>query len=120
MPEKLETVDLSRFPSWVVDPAIKGYVAAVGYARVQKKNPNALRRVALLNAKAELAKQIEIFVDSELFRTSVCTAQECRSDMKSYSNQYTSRLMQNVEITGEWLDPQTGDLYIRVAAKQGE
>ena len=114
---------VNGLPVWVSNPNYGGVLGGVGIA---KKRPGMgyaeQKRLAKQIALADLAKQIEVIVKTET--TSVKVNMDTqrlkyyKSKFESYSeHEVRSLLIKNAVIEDEWVDPQTGDLYVWVVIK---
>jgi len=105
-------------PVWIYDANYEGYFGAIGIARKSSVRGGyaAQKRLAKTLAQAELAKQLKVFVNTELNI-------ESKRILSKVSNTYTSKLsslsvhkseeiLQNAIILDEWVDPKNGDLYV--------
>lgn len=108
----------TNLPGWVLEPQIPGYLVGVGYAKPQKANPAYRRRVAMMRARAEIAKAVELYVKAELTMEKRCTDEACQSAMNTRSRHLTQQLIGEATLKDEWTDPKTGMLYIRLITKQ--
>lgn len=108
----------TNLPGWVLEPEITGCLVGVGYAKPQKANPAYRRRVAMMRARAEIAKAVELYVTTQLTMEKSCTDEACRSAMNTRSRHMTQQLIGGATLKNEWIDPETGILYIRLIIKQ--
>ena len=108
----------SDLPSWVLNPRIEGYLCGVGTARPQKANPSYQRRVAMMQARAEIAREIEIFVRTELAMEKSCRDDACRSRIATRSRHLSRQMIGEATVKDEWKDPENGTLYIRLTVKK--
>ena len=80
---------LAKVPAWMLDPTLGGkYTAAVGCAS-KRKNEEIQRRVAILNAKSELASQKNVDIESEVDIESDMFS----TDMESFGTQKSDSLV---------------------------
>ncbi|RMD46739.1 MAG: hypothetical protein D6834_02025 [Aquificota bacterium] len=111
------------FPIWVYNPNYGGYLGAVGIARKTKRGgyPQQ-KRVAIMIAQSNLAKQIRILVNAEVYteklRISKKDYETYKSKLKSLSKQEASAYLKNTVVKDEWIDPKTGDLYVWVVLEK--
>lgn len=118
---KYPTVD--GFPVWVRNPNYGGVLGGVGVAKkIPGKGYAEQKRLAKQIAIADLAKQIELIVKSELNKVEIKvdkrTLQYYKKRFSSYSEQEVrSLLIKNAVIEDEWVDPKTGDLYVWIVLK---
>ncbi|WP_032496437.1 LPP20 family lipoprotein [Hydrogenivirga sp. 128-5-R1-1] len=111
-------------PVWVSNPNYGGVLGGVGIARkIPGKGYAEQKRLAKQIALADLAKQIELIVKTELTKVEVnvdmSTLQYYKKRFSSYSEQEVrAMLIRNAVIEDEWVDPKTGDLYVWVVLKK--
>jgi hypothetical protein len=111
------------FPIWVSDPNYGGVLGGVGIAKkIPGKGYAEQRRLAKHIAIADLAKQIEIIVKTELDKIEInvdtSKLKYYKKKFSAYSEQEVrSMLIKNAVIEDEWVDPKTGELYIWVVIK---
>ncbi|MFH1096819.1 MAG: hypothetical protein V1749_04920 [Candidatus Desantisbacteria bacterium] len=104
-----------NYPIWVYQPNYGGVLGAVGIAKKQEKGGYvAQKRLAIIIAQAEIAKQIEVMVNTELQTEKTMINQDYYSKFSSLSRQETQQLIKNAVVKDEWIHPETGDLYIWV------
>jgi len=108
-----------HYPVWVYQPNYGGVLGAVGIAKKQERGGYAAqKRLAIIIAQAELAKQIEVMVDTELQTEKTMVNRDYSSKFSSLSRQETQQLIKNAVVKEEWLDLETGDLYIWVVIER--
>ncbi len=111
------------FPVWVSNPNYGGVLGGVGIAKkIPGKGYAEQRRLAKNIALADLAKQVEIIVKTELSKIEINidtkSLQEYKKRFSSYSEQEVrAMLIRNAVIEDEWVDPKTGELYVWVVIK---
>jgi len=111
-------------PVWVSNPNYGGVLGGVGIARkIPGKGYAEQKRLAKQIALADLAKQVELVVKTELTRIEINidtnTLQHYKKKFSSYSEQEVrAMLIRNAVIEDEWVDPKTGDLYVWVVLKK--
>ena len=114
---------VNGLPVWVSNPNYGGVLGGVGVARkVPGKGYAEQKRLAKMIALADLAKQIELVVKTELTRTKINIDTQrlkyYKEKFSSYSEQEVRNLLiKNAVIEDEWVDPKTGDLYLWVVIK---
>lgn len=111
-------------PVWVHNPNYGGVLGGVGIAKkIPGKGYAEQKRLAKQIALADLAKQIEVIVKTELTKVEINvdtrTLQYYKKKFSSYSEQEVrAMLIKNAVVEDEWVDPKTGDLYVWVVLKR--
>ncbi len=111
------------YPVWVFNPNYNGYLGAVGIAKkIKGKGYPEQKRIAVMVAKSNLAKQIRLVVNSEVYteklRISRKDYEEYKSKLRSLSKHSAHAYLKNVVVKDEWIDPKTGDLYVWVVLEK--
>lgn len=111
------------YPVWFYNPGHGGCLGAVGMAKKQERGGYAAqKRLAVTIAQAELAKQIEVFVNSDLQteKTIIDTKADrhYRAKLSSLTTQETYQLIKNAVVRDEWVDPKTEEMYIWVVIER--
>ena len=70
------------------------------------------KRTALLQAKAELAKQKQLVIYSKLLKTTKCDNKQCKSQLHTLSIQKSKEYMHGIKRVHEYLDPKDGSYYL--------
>lgn len=110
---------VNGYPVWFNNPYLDGYLGGVGVAKPQTRGGIGVqKRVAVALAQAEIARAIKVVVDSTLTteKTVVDTkvAQYYKSKMDLLSRQQAEEYLQNTSVMDEWLNPDTGELFVWV------
>ena len=114
---------VNGLPVWVSNPNYGGVLGGVGIAKkIPGKGYAEQKRLAKQIALADLAKQIELIVKTELTKVEINvdtkTLQYYKKKFSSYSEQEVRELLiKNAVVEDEWIDPQTGDLYLWVVIR---
>lgn len=93
-------------PEWINNPNKAGYQIAVGQANKATSNAE---RIAYLTAQAELAKQINIYIDT-LCQSQQSSAITTAATIDCQSKHTSQQVMHQSEILEQWEDAQ--HLYI--------
>ena len=110
-------------PVWVSNPNYGGYLGGVGIAKkIPGKGYAEQRRLAKHIALADLAKQVEIIVKTELEKIEInvdtSRLKYYKKKFSAYSEQEVRPMViKNAVIEDEWIDPKTGELYLWVVIK---
>jgi hypothetical protein len=110
------------YPVWYSSPVYGGYIGGVGVALPQNGGYPVQRRVAITLAQADLARSVKVDVNNEFTseRTLIDTATQSayREVYSSISRQSAEGLIANPVVKDEWLNPNTGDLFIWVVIER--
>ncbi len=102
-------------PVWVLNPEKAGYVSVIGAATKQDwGGRDAQYRVALMKARQELAQMVRVQVKSSL--QSSMEQREGKvtreADIEISVQSRVDLRLDAARVIEEWVDPQTGELYI--------
>ena len=111
--------NIASYPVWFYDPHQDGYLGAVGIAKKQEQGGYYQQKwLARIVAEQELTKQRRILINN------ICNSRKeiqlrneviirYKSKINCKSEQYSKAILKTT-IKDEWIDPQTGDLYLWV------
>jgi hypothetical protein len=105
----------SNLPDWFYNPHYKGYMGITSSAPVQKMGGiEGQRRVALLKARAELARMQNVQVEARSKTFREVSKQGVKFNYEDYKKLSTAQGLDlyNVSIKDEWIDTNTGELYL--------
>ncbi len=112
---KIEPVIVKeQYPSWVLNPIVPGYLAVVGAAPKQNDNNEKWQLLAAeLNAQAELAKQVDLYIEHQTVVAQETTNGKLESEVVSESKQTSIQALDlsQAEIIKRWVS-KDGTLYI--------
>ena len=114
---------VNGLPVWVSNPNYGGVLGGVGVAkRIKGKGYAEQKRLAKQIALADLAKQIEVIVKTELTKVELNIDTQrlkyYKKKFSSYSEQEVrAMLIRNAVVEDEWIDPKTGELYVWVVIR---
>jgi hypothetical protein len=105
------------YPAWVLNPGTPGHIGVIGSApRQDMGGRDAQYRVAMLKARQELAQMIRVHVESTT-RSQI----EDRGGQVGRDLDVETRLrstealsLERARIVNEWVDPESGELYIHL------
>lgn len=105
------------YPVWFFTPVYDGYIGAVGIAPKQNYGGiSAQRRVAVMQAQKNLAKQIKVLVTSNVKVESLgvdsATVQHYRTKVSSLTREQVDQYLTGYKVMDEWVSPKTGEYYI--------
>jgi hypothetical protein len=109
---------LNGFPVWFSTPIYDGYFGGVGVAKPQRSGGlPAQRKVAVALAQADLARNIEVTVNSVAESERTLTGSGYAERFSTMSRQETEQLLANPTVMDEWYNETTGELYVWVVIK---
>lgn len=116
MKEKVVQTPKSNNPSWLLAAnEDNATVCGVGEGKVQSYGGLKMqKRVAYATAKADIGRQIKLYVSSQLDATQKCVGNECSDSVSLISKQQSSLMLRNMRKTNEWIDPETKNYYVRL------
>lgn len=111
----------SKLPDWILNPDKPGYKSVVGSASKQDwGGRDAQYRVALMKARQELAQMIRVRVESTAQSRIEDRGGKINHDADVEIKLQSSEGLQldDVLVIEEWVDPQSGELYLWLAIPQ--
>jgi hypothetical protein len=109
---------LNGFPVWFSTPIYDGYFGGVGVAKPQRSGGlPAQRKVAVALAQADLARNIEVTVNSVAESERTLNNSGYAERFSTMSKQETEQLLANPTVMDEWFNEKTGELYVWVVIK---
>ena len=110
------------YPVWVKTPSVCGYsVTAVGAAAFHG-DAYQQKRAAMMQAQAEIAKIINVKIDNEItskrYSYNLHGEHSDFNEVKSYSRQRSSELLNSLIEVDQWINPENGDYYILLAVDE--
>lgn len=113
----------STVPSWAVDSYVEGYITGLGIGKLKPNKKHAERfrdKAAEMMAKANLAKQFEIHVDSKTY-ASRGKNEDPTIRVDTIQTSITSVLSEKTVVElNRWIDPKSGKLYLLIGIKLTE
>lgn len=100
-------------PEWITHPSGTTYIGGVGYSGAHIKGKAGQRELAIARAIDDIARQVEVKVDSVTsVKTMGTTGEDSFASMKIYSVQTVTGASFSAKITDVWEDASSGELYI--------
>lgn len=102
-------------PAWILSPEHAGYLSVVGAAPKQPAGgAEAQQRVALTKARQALSEMVRVRVEQNILQQEqVVNGQYSASvDTRTRLSSHAALSLANAEITAQWTDPATGELYL--------
>lgn len=102
-----------NFPHWIEQPELKNHVTVVSSAMPQKMGGlEGQRRAALLRARAQLAKDVRVFVSKSLHIEKASQHSEAKVTQKLTTRATELQQLDGAKINAEWIDPDSKELFI--------
>jgi hypothetical protein len=102
-------------PVWYDDPSLPGYVGVTASAPPQSIGGlEGQRRAALLIARAEMARMKSVQVQSLSQSSTTTTSSGVTFSNEDFRRVGSTQLLQlnNVVVKDEWINPETGELFL--------
>ena len=116
--EALEATGLKGAPSWVIQGG-EGLYSAVGDAPIVNNNVNFARTEATANARAEVAKQIGVKVESYLKKTTQRQDATLSEEVKNEITETANKDLVNTSISAFWISDDGKRAYVLVKLSDG-
>lgn len=109
-------------PGWVIEPKMEGYGVCVTGSAPENNNKALQKKIARINALAELSKMQEVSVSNQLDISQETTTtngviMESSKQISSTSRQYSNTAVNNAEDKANFYDNHTGVFYILLCIK---
>lgn len=107
----------SQLPGWYYEPGMPGYLGISVSAPVQSMGGiEAQRRVAISKARAELGRIARVNVQSSNVIRESGSKDQSTTDFQNRTRLSSTEALDvsNMQVKEEWVDPETGELYVRV------
>lgn len=109
----LEATGLKGAPNWVIQGG-DGLYTAVGDAPIVKNNVNFARAEALASARVEVAKQIQVRVNSYLQKTTQRRDESLTEDVKNGINEAAQQDLVDSKPSAFWISDDGKRVYVLV------
>lgn len=106
-------INISNHPAWLEKPELDNHLAVVASAMPQTMGGlEGQRRAALLRARAELAKDVRVYV-SKSFNVEKNSQQEQATVQQNLNIRATElQQLEGAKINAEWISPENSELFI--------
>ena len=104
-----------QYPAWYEDPSYPGYIGVTASAPPQSMGGlEGQRRAALLIARAEMARMKSVQVQSLSLSSTTTTAAGVTFSNEDFRLAGSTQILQlnNVVVKDEWINPETGELFL--------
>ena len=105
-----QTKSTSTIPNWILNPHKPNCICDVGSSASQP-TPKMTQKVALMTAKANISKQIKLYISTKL-QTS--KDNKGNSTLTTSSNQQSTNMIRDIKITDKYQNKEDNRLYLRV------
>jgi len=105
------------YPAWVLNPGTPGHIGVIGSApRQDMGGREAQYRVAMLKARQELAQMIRVHVESTTRSRVEDRGGRVNRDLAVDTTLRSTEALSldRARVIDEWVDPETGELYIHL------
>ena len=103
----------SARPHWIDQTPARHQ--ALAHIQAQRgHSPSMQKRIALLQAKAELAKRKQLHIYSQLRSQTLCRDKACSTKLHTLSLQKSQEYLHAIKIVDEYFDPIDGSYYLLV------
>ena len=103
-------------PFWVYDPSKPNQICAIG----STPNISGAKNKAFIKAKANIGKEIKIYIQSENTKSIKCTTKDCKISYKYFSNQQSSQMLNDIVITDRYVDNHNNRYYLRACTVKND
>jgi hypothetical protein len=104
-------------PTWVMNPTKEGYICEVGSSSIYEKMA-LTKRTALIIAKANISKEIKLYIDTQITKKSHCEGDNCQKEIHSKSTLTSSNMIRNVSVIDSYHDTDTARYYIHLCTSK--
>jgi hypothetical protein len=102
--------------SWIYNAQMPNQICAIGSSTNNLK----AKDKALLKAKANISKQLQIYINSKKTKSISCTTKECKTQYKVFSSQQSSQMLNNISIINRYIDNNTNRYYLRACTPKND
>lgn len=109
-------------PEWVLMPDMQGYSFCAAGSAPKNSNLSLQKKIARMNTLSELSKAVEISISNELEIKNTVESRDnkqvnAEKDITSSSRQRSNTIISNAVEIDNFLDNDTGILYLRMCIK---
>jgi hypothetical protein len=105
----------STKPAWIDSPFRSGVISVVGYAPRQPDGNSASQyKVAILNARRELAQMVRVHIQNKVEQTVVDDngAVSKSANIETRASSKAALRLTDAEVNAQWVDSVNGGLYL--------
>lgn len=110
---------LNELPKWVLNPEVKGSIAATGIASYNKQGLPVMLTMAEMDGRAKLAGQIETTISQLQEKSLRAVSVEGIDDVENIFTQVTKQVIKQMPVTGakrvDFYQSKDGTLYVLMA-----
>ena len=108
----------NELPNWILNPQKNNRICSVGSSKIT--NIDETKKIALITAKSNISKDINIHIQTQLTKQLNCNSKECKKSFKSFSEQQASNMINNISISDEHIDKSKNRYYIRACSQKSD
>ena len=112
----IKTTPIDNTPKWILNPNKANYVCSIGSAKLTSINE--AKKIANIKAKANISKNISIYINSENIAKINCTSKECKKEFNKFSEQQSTNMLTNISVLDEYIDEKNNRYYQRVCTSK--
>ena len=101
-----------KIPSWLINPNKSDQICAIGTANANSGID--MKKIAFIRAKAEISKQINIYIESQITSSKNSNG---KSIFATSSSHQSTNMLKNIKIVNEYLDKNDNIYYVRACSK---
>lgn len=109
----LEQKDYNNTPPWIVNPNKKNQICSIGSVPIQVDEKINIS-IAILRAKANISKEISIYVDSQ---SESIKNSHGKSEFSNLTSLQSTNLLKNIKIIDTYIDTINNMYYLRACSK---
>ena len=99
-----------KLPKWIQNPQNKNKICAIGSSKKQ----NNMKEIAQLKAKANISKNISLYIQSQSIKKIKCNKTNCNDSFSTNSTHQSNTMLKDVKIINEYFDKQNNIYYLKM------
>jgi len=106
----ITTPKTNFIPEWILNPNSPNQICAVGSANLNDKD---YQKIALLKAKSNISKEINIYINSSLIRSEYYTNKEYKKQFDTFSHHQALNMLNDIQVINRFIDKAHNRFYLR-------